>query len=260
MAGADERSDAFSLAGRTALVIGGGSGIGRAIALGLAGAGADVHVAGRRGEKLAGAGDAIRALGRQSLPFAVDATDAAQLDKLVGDVERSAGIPDVLVNAQGVLALKNAEDYDEADYDRIMDTNLKSVWFASTRFGRKMLARGSGVIISIASLASFRGFPRNGIYCMSKHGVRALTETLAAEWAARGVRVNAIAPGFFMTDLNRDVMSEERKARAIARIPAGRFGEVDELAGAAVYLASPAAAYVTGATIAVDGGFLATGM
>ena len=95
---------------------------------------------------------------------------------------------------------------------------------------------------------------------MSKHGVRALTETLAAEWAARGVRVNAIAPGFFMTDLNRDVMSDERKARAMARIPAGRFGEVDELAGAAVYLASPAAAYVTGATIAVDGGFLATGM
>ena len=260
MAGTEIRNDGFSLAGRNALVIGGGSGSGRAIALGLAGAGADVHVAGRRAEKLADAGDAIRALGRRSSPFAADATDAAQLDRLVAEVERAVGIPDILVNAQGVLALKNAEDYDEADYDRIMDTNLKSVWFASTKFGRKMLARGSGVIISIASLASFRGFPRNGIYCMSKHGVRALTETLAAEWAARGVRVNAIAPGFFMTDLNRDVMSEERKARAIARIPAGRFGEVDELAGAAVYLASPAAAYVTGATIAVDGGFLATGM
>ena len=260
MAGTEIRNDGFSLAGRSALVIGGGSGIGRAIALGLAGAGADVHVAGRRAEKLADVGDAIRALGRRSSPFAADATDAAQLDRLVAEVERAVGIPDILVNAQGVLALKNAEDYDEADYDRIMDTNLKSVWFASTKFGRKMLARGSGVIISIASLASFRGFPRNGIYCMSKHGVRALTETLAAEWAARGVRVNAIAPGFFMTDLNRDVMSEERKARAIARIPAGRFGEVDELAGAAVYLASPAAAYVTGATIAVDGGFLATGM
>ena len=260
MAGTEIRNDGFSLAGRVALVIGGGSGIGRAIALGLAGAGADVHVAGRRAEKLADVGDAIRALGRRSSPFAADATDAAQLDRLVAEVERAVGIPDILVNAQGVLALKNAEDYDEADYDRIMDTNLKSVWFASTKFGRKMLARGSGVIISIASLASFRGFPRNGIYCMSKHGVRALTETLAAEWAARGVRVNAIAPGFFMTDLNRDVMSEERKARAIARIPAGRFGEVDELAGAAVYLASPAAAYVTGATIAVDGGFLATGM
>ena len=241
MAAADKRDDAFSLAGRNALVIGGGSGIGRAIALGLGRAGADVHVAGRRAAVLADACEELRRLGRQSTSFAADATDAAQLDRLVADVERAVGVPDILVNAQGVLTLKNAEDYDEADYDRIMGTNLKSVWFASTKFGRRMLARGSGVIISIASLASFRGFPRNGIYCMSKHGVRALTETLAAEWAGRGVRVNAIAPGFFMTDLNRDVMSDERKARAMARIPAGRFGEVDELAGAAVYLASPAA-------------------
>lgn len=250
----------LSLAGRTALVIGGGSGIGRAIALGLARAGADVHVAGRRAGVLAESCETIRGLGRRSSPFAADVTDSAQLDRMVADVERAVGVPDILVNAQGVMRLANAEDYVEADYDRIMDTNLKSVWFASTKFGSKMLARGSGVIISIASLASFRGFPRNGIYCMSKHGVRALTETLAAEWASRGVRVNAIAPGFFMTDLNKDVMSDERKARAIARIPSGRFGEVDELAGAAIYLASPAAAYVTGTTINVDGGFLATGM
>ena len=257
---ADGGDASFSLAGQAALVIGGGSGIGRAIALGLARAGADVHVAGRRADKLAATCEAVRALGRQSAPFAADATDTAQLDTLVAAVERASGVPDILLNAQGVMTLKNAEDYDEADYDRIMGTNLKSVWFASTKFGRKMLARGSGVVISIASLAAFRGFPRNGIYCMSKHGVRALTETLAAEWAGRGVRVNAIAPGFFMTDLNRDVMTDERKARALARIPAARFGHVDELAGAAVYLASPAAAYVTGATIAVDGGFLATGM
>lgn len=250
----------FSLAGQRALVIGGGTGIGRAIALGLARAGADVHLSGRRANVLADTCSAIRALGRQSSPFAADATVTAQLDRLVADVERAVGVPDILVNAQGVLAIKAAEEYDEADYDRIMDTNLKSVWFASTKFGRRMLARGSGSIISIASLASFRGWPRNGIYGMSKHGVRALTETLAAEWASRGVRVNAIAPGFFMTDLNKDVMSEERKERAKQRIPAGRFGQVDELAGAAVYLASPAASYVTGVTIAVDGGFLATGI
>jgi len=250
----------FSLRQRRALVIGGGSGIGRAIALGLADAGADVHVAGRRADKLEESCAAIRGRGVAATAFAADVADSAALDALVARVEASVGVPDVLVNAQGVMTLGPAEAYDEADFDRIMGTNVKSVWFACTRFGKGMLARGSGAVINIASLASFRGFPRNGIYCVSKHGVRALTETLAAEWAGRGVRVNAIAPGFFLTDLNRDVMGEERKAKALARVPMGRFGEVDELAAAAVYLASPGAAYVTGATIPVDGGFLATGM
>lgn len=251
---------ATPLAGANALVIGGGSGIGRAIALGLARAGADVHVAGRRNSVLEEACAEMHALGRRSQAFTLDATRVDTLPAFVDAVAAAAGLPDVLVNAQGVMALAKAEDYTEADYDRILDTNLKSVWFACTAFGRAMLARGSGSIINIASLASFRGFPGNGIYCMSKHGVRALTETLAAEWATRGVRVNAIAPGFFLTDLNRDAMSEARKARALARTPMGRFGHVDELAGAAVYLASPAASYVTGITLPVDGGFLAMGM
>jgi len=252
--------ESFSLKGKTALVIGGGSGIGRAVALGLAGAGADVHVAGRRREVLQQSCELIARRGVQSRAFAVDATNLAELDALVGTVEESVGLPDVLVNAQGVMTLKNAQDYDETDYDRVMDTNLKSVWFASTKFGQRMLTRGEGSVINIASLASFRGFARNGIYCMSKHGVRALTETLACEWAGRGVRVNAIAPGFFMTALNQDSMTSERKARAISRIPMGRFGELGELAGAAVYLASPTARYVTGITVPVDGGFLASGM
>jgi len=251
----------FSLAGQQVLVIGGGSGIGRSIALGMAQAGARVHVCGRRQEALDETRELIRRAGLEpGLALPADARDVAGMDGLIGVLRQATGIPDVLVNAQGVMALKNAEDFDESDYERIMDTNVRSVWFASTRFGRAMLERGSGCIISIASLASFRGFARNGIYCMSKHSVRALTETLASEWAARGVRVNAIAPGFFMTDLNKDSMSPERKARALARIPMGRFGELDELQGAAVYLASPAARYVTGATIPVDGGFLAAGM
>jgi NAD(P)-dependent dehydrogenase (short-subunit alcohol dehydrogenase family) len=250
----------FTLEGLQALVIGGGSGIGRAIAIGLADAGADVHVAGRRPEMLAQSCALIQSHGAGSRAFCVDAADLQALEQLRADVIGSVGLPDVLVNAQGVMSLKAAEEYDEADYDRIMDTNAKSVWFASTRFGSAMLERGSGCIIGIASLASFRGFARNGIYCMSKHAVRALTETLASEWAPRGVRVNAIAPGFFMTDLNKDSMTEERKLRARSRIPMGRFGELDELVGAAVFLASPAARYVTGVTLAVDGGFLAAGM
>lgn len=250
----------FSVRGRSALVIGGGSGIGRAIALGLARAGADLGVAGRRQYPLEQTCVEAHAAGVRAEAFAADVSRGESRAALLARFEAVFGPPDVLVNAQGVMSLKAAEDFDESDFDRIISTNLKSVYFCCVEFGRRMLARGSGSIINIASLAAFRGFPRNAVYCMSKHGVVALTQTLAAEWAARGVRVNGIAPGFFLTDLNRDLMSEERKARAVGRTPMGRFGVLEELVGAAVYLASPASAYVTGATIPVDGGFLAAGM
>jgi NAD(P)-dependent dehydrogenase (short-subunit alcohol dehydrogenase family) len=246
----------FSLYGLRAWVIGGGSGIGRAISLGLGGAGATVGVAGRRLAALEETCSMITQRGGQARAFAADVADSAQLERLVDAACDGGRAPDVLVNAQGVMALKDSIDVDAAGYSAQMDVNVRSLWFASTRFGRGMLERGQGVIINIASMASFRGFPRNAVYAIGKHGVRAMTESLAAEWAPRGVRVNAIAPGFFITDLNREAMTEARRERALARIPMGRFGALDELAGAAVFLASPAAAYITGVTLPVDGGFL----
>ena len=246
---------AFSLAGQSALVIGGGTGIGREIAIGLAGAGAKVSLAGRRKEKL---DDVLATIGAKSAGkcFATDARDPAALAALL---KQYGGTPDIVVNAQGVTAIKPTLELNEEDYDKVIDTNVKSVFFSCLTFGRAMLARGSGAIVNISSLAAYRGWPGSAVYGMSKHAVKALTETFGAEWAAKGVRVNAIAPGFFITDLNRN-MPDERKQRAIDRTPMRRFGELPELIGAAVYLCSPAARYVTGATIAVDGGFLAAGI
>lgn len=250
---------AFSLAGQSALVIGGGSGIGRAIAIGLAGAGAKTSVAGRRKDWLEEAIGAIGAKGPAGNPYPVDAREPRALAALLDKMQKNGGVPDIVVNAQGVTAIKPTLEIGEEDYDRVLDTNVKSVFFSCLTFGRAMLARGSGSIVNISSLAAYRGWPGSAVYGMSKHAVKAVTETFGAEWAAQGVRVNAIAPGFFITDLNRN-MPDERKKRAIDRTPMRRFGELPELVGAAVYLCSQAARYVTGATIAVDGGFLASGI
>lgn len=249
----------FNLQDRNALVIGGSSGIGKAIAQAYLRAGARVLIAGRHADKLGAAVAELAASGSVS-GCAADANDEASLRTLVHHTLAQFGHIDVLVNCQGITVLKPAEEFSRADWDSVVDTDLKSVFFACTEVGRHMLARGSGAIINIASLASHRGWPRSALYAVAKAGVLSLTQTLGAEWAARGVRVNAISPGFFMTDLNRDKMSPERKALALARTPAGRFGDVDELTGAAIYLASPAAGFVTGQTIAVDGGFLASGL
>lgn len=249
----------FSLDAKYALVIGGTSGIGKAIARGYLEAGARVIVAGRDTEKL-GRALADLAPHGEVYGYQADVSDQAGLRGLVGITLAHHGRIDVLVNCQGITLLKAAEEFTPEDWDMIINTDLKSVFFACTEVGRHMLGRGSGAIVNIASLASHRGWPRSALYAIAKTGVLSLTQTLAAEWAARGVRVNAISPGFFMTELNRDKMSPERKALALARTPAGRFGEVDELVGAAIYLASPAATFVTGETIAVDGGFLASGL
>jgi NAD(P)-dependent dehydrogenase (short-subunit alcohol dehydrogenase family) len=239
----------FRLDGRIALVIGGTSGIGAAIAGGLRDAGARVLVAGRTPAKLP-----------PKDAYLADVNDAGQLKGLFAKVVSDHGRIDILVNSQGILRLKPAEEFDAADWDDVIGTNLQSVFFACTEAGRHMLARGSGVIINIASLASYRGWRGSALYAISKAGVVNLTETLATEWAGRGVRVNAIAPGFFITDLNRDKLVGDRKERAVSRTPMARMGEVEELAGAAVYLASDAASFVTGETIRVDGGFRAAGL
>jgi NAD(P)-dependent dehydrogenase (short-subunit alcohol dehydrogenase family) len=251
--------EAFSLGGKVALVIGGTSGIGKAIAAGFLESGARVVVAGRTPAKLARAVEELKAIG-DAHGGSADVRDLDALRGLVAATIAHHGRIDILVNAQGITTLKPAEEFTAADWDEIMLTNLRSVFFACTEAGRHMLARGQGAIINIGSLASYRGWRGSALYGISKAGVVNLTETLATEWAGRGVRVNAIAPGFVLTDMNRDKMSAERKERAVARTPMGRFGETRDMAGAAVYLASDAASFVTGETIRVDGGFLAAGL
>jgi NAD(P)-dependent dehydrogenase (short-subunit alcohol dehydrogenase family) len=252
--------DRFSLRGKVALAIGGTSGIGRAIALGFAEAGATVLPASRTPDKVDRTVAEIEARGGAARGFVLDAGDPEALRRTLREAVGAFGKIDILLNSQGTMLLKAAEDFTPEEFDRVIATNLRSVFFASTEVGRHMLERGEGAIISIASLAAFRGWGRSALYSMTKFGVVSLTQTLGREWAPRGVRVNAIAPGWFLTDLNRDKISAERKAEAIRRTPMGRFGEVDELVGAAVFLASPASSFVTGATIPVDGGYLAMGV
>jgi NAD(P)-dependent dehydrogenase (short-subunit alcohol dehydrogenase family) len=253
-------AERFSLTGQVALVLGGSSGIGRQIALGLHDAGAVVVPVGRTAAKVAEVNAALVAMGATANGLCADVTNPAELTDTIGRTVAEHGRIDLLVNSQGITILKPAEEFTRADYDHLIAINLTSVYFACAEVGRHMLQRGSGSIVNIASLAAHRGFQLSALYTVSKHGVLALTRTLAAEWATRGVRVNAISPGFFMTPLNREKMSPARKDAALRRTPMHRFGELDELVGAAVYLASPSASYVTGETIAIDGGFLSAGL
>ena len=250
----------FTLGGQTALVIGGTSGIGREIALGYQAAGARVVVASRDQKKIDETVATLRRKDARSAGYAVDAANLADLRRFAEQVWQAAGPIDILLNAQGTTVIKPALDFVETEYVQVMRTNIDGVFWACTEFGRRMVERGSGCIVNIGSLSSFRGWPGSSVYGMTKYAVVSLTQSLAAEWANRGVRINAIAPGFFMTALTETRMSDARKTLALARTPMGRFGKLSELVGAAVYLASPAAGYTTGATIAVDGGFLASGL
>lgn len=248
----------FSLEGRTAMIIGASGGIGGELARALRHAGAHVLLAGRDESKLLAVAEAMGA--RSDIAYGVDARQPQELERLAERAERDHGPVGILINCQGTIAIKPAVQTTEAEYDAILDTNLKSVFFACAAFGRRMSERGSGVIINITSLSAHTGWSQGAAYSASKWGVAGLTQTFAAEWGAQGVRVNAIAPGFFLTDLNRERMPQPRKDEAARRSAMGRMGELSELAGAAVYLASPAAAFVNGATVRVDGGYLSSGI
>jgi len=238
---------AFSLEGRTALVTGANTGIGQAIAVALAGAGADVIASGRRecDETLA-----LMGSGRSLMLDFADPMAAR-------DVFAAERI-DILVNNAGIIRRDDAVDFTEADWDAVMDVNLKALFFTCQAFARAALPRGMGKIINIASLLSFQGGIRVPSYTASKHGVAGLTKLLANEWAARGLNVNAIAPGYIETNNTEALRADPDRSRAILeRIPAGRWGRPEDIAQTAVFLAAPASDYINGAVLNVDGGWLA---
>lgn len=250
----------FDLSGRTAVVAGGTSGIGRTLALGLADAGADVVAVGRREALVRDVADAIEARGRRTLRLTADVTDRASLEHVRDTCFARFGHVDVLISAAGMTTRTATLAMDDADWQRILDTNLTGTLRTCQVFGGAMVARGGGRIITVASLSSFVGFFEVAAYTASKAAVAGLTRALAVEWAAAGVTVNAIVPGVFKTDLNQQLLESSRGQELLLRTPMRRFGRLEELVGAAVFLASDAAGFVTGQLLVVDGGFLASGV
>jgi NAD(P)-dependent dehydrogenase (short-subunit alcohol dehydrogenase family) len=251
----------FDLTGRVAVVIGGTSGIGRAIALGLADAGADVVASARRSEQVDKVASEIEARGRRTLRRTTDVGEPDTLRALRDAVGATLGPVDILVNCAGVTHRAPSTEVEASAWRRVLDTNLDGTWHSCQIFGESMLTQGRGRIINIASLASFVGLFEVAAYTASKAGVAGLTRALAVEWGRRGVSVNAIAPGVFRTDLNRQLLDGTDRGREfLQRTPLGRFGRIEELAGAAIFLASDAASYINGEVLVVDGGFLASGV
>jgi NAD(P)-dependent dehydrogenase (short-subunit alcohol dehydrogenase family) len=253
--------DLFDLSGKIAVVVGGTSGIGLQMAVGLAEAGADVVATSRRMEQVEAAAARIEACGRRTLKVATDAGSRGSVDSLCNEVLGAFGQVDILVNCAGKIRREATLGVSEEDWNDIHNINVMGTLRACQVFGRGMLERGYGKIINIASLNTFVSLKEVAAYAASKAAVGALTKSLAVEWGTRGVAVNAIAPGVFRTALNQKLLDEsDRGKELLMRTPMGRFGKTEELVGAAIFLASEASSFITGSILVVDGGFLASGV
>jgi len=249
-------SSLFDLTGKVAIVTGGNKGLGQGIALALAEAGADIAVVSTRtGTETV---EVVKVLGRRAIHIAADLTAIEPVSRIIETTLSELGGLDILVNNAGMIRRADSVDFTEADWDAVIDLNLKSAFFLSQAVGRHMIAQGSGKIINIASMLSFQGGIRVPSYTASKSGIAGITKLLANEWAAKGININAIAPGYMATDNTAALQADEARNKSILeRIPAGRWGEPADMAGAAVFLASSASDYVNGITLPVDGGWLA---